>query len=142
MRTIIGVILAPLVMPVLNLIYLLAIKHSGMVAVSVTVGFILPLSYATMILAGLPTLYILRKTHLNSLSVYLALGLLLGLVGDMLMDWAFGNNPFGGWLSYLHLGAQPLLHQLFIEASQVWIFGIVATLSFWLIVRPDQTQTP
>jgi hypothetical protein len=137
MRVWLGFGISPLVLPILNMLWLMLIDHVGGAALSVTV-LILAISYAVMFWIGVPTYFALRTTKLSGLPVYLAWGVLLGLVGQLLFAWVLGYDAISDWVSYFHAPTRQLTEHTYIVATQIWIFGVVAALVFWLIARPDK----
>jgi len=134
-RTIAGFILAPMVPGVVAT--LLSPVSIGEPYWTIYLFLSAVLGYPVAIVLGIPIHLVLARCRWQSLPVYLAFGPLMGC-GAMLV------LPTG---TYLRGGASGIDLAAF-ALPQFWvamIFATIATVSFWLIARPDRPsrrQTP
>ncbi len=86
-------------------------------------------AYAVAVVIGIPTFFVLRKLKANGLLAYVVAGQLLSIIPAV------------------YLVLSPLIHQYgqlklfpanYVQLALIAFIGLVVTLSFWLIARPDR----
>ena len=136
-RQLLAFVAAPALLPLANALYLYFIKGAGIVAFDVTLGLVLPLSYAIWLLLGIPCHFALKRWRRTGLSAYALLGLGLGMVSSLLFVDAMAQD-WGKWLVDMRASfVQQPVSQL-LALMEWWIFGLVGLMFFWLIARPDR----
>lgn len=116
-RTIIGFIVAPLIVP---LLYLAATSVFGGYRSADLALYIAQYAYLTALLGGLPMHITLSRLGWTTLHDYAVYGVLLGLVATLITE-----RP-------------PLEFSIIIEVGLSAVAGAVAGGVFWLIARPGR----
>lgn len=135
LRTLLGFILAPLVIPLALWLYFLQQPDAYGIAEAV-VEVVTAVSFATMVVIGAPSYIALRRLGRTSLLTTLLWGVGVTIAGKLAFtNWAQVHSDWREALriAYDSLTEDPVLY--------IWWLGLIVGLVFWLLVRPDRANS-
>jgi len=142
MRIVFAFIFAPALLPLIYLGYLSFAGVPTATDADITIGAVVPLSYVTMLVLGLPAVLALRWSNAGSLTAYLISGLLIAAVAQLAYFDSMVSNWHLWWGTVQGQIALGLVHTVG-GTSSWWLYGAATGGLFWLIARPDvQSNRP
>jgi hypothetical protein len=137
MRTLSAFLFVPALLPAAILGYLyVAAGPVPSVSPELVLGTILPLSYVTTYLIGLPAYALLRLLRATTLSSHLVWGLLISVIAQFVYLDSLVANWRLWWASVGGLATLAPIHTLGGQAIW-WVYGTAMGGLFWLVSRPD-----
>jgi hypothetical protein len=137
MRVLYAFLFVPALLPAAILGYLyIAAGPVPWLSSDMVLGTILPLSYVTAYLIGLPAYALLRLLRATTLSSHLVWGLLISVIAQFTYLDSLVANWRLWWASVGGLATVAPIHTLGGEAVW-WIYGTAMGGLFWLVARPD-----
>lgn len=92
-------------------------------------GLMSMVTYAVAVVVGIPAFFLLSKAKINGLIPYIAVGQLLSVI----------PVAYFILLPAVHLyGRLELFHANYLQIALIAFIGLIVTIAFWLIARPDK----